>query len=515
MPGTIRVVNNRTVLQVGENTVETTRQAGLARSDRLLAEDARDAALAANYADLDTPNGFDFTIQDDAGEAVAGVRSSDKAWVSKKASCDSLVTDGLTLNGTPVLPNYSNVGSGDFRYNLELLPIYGQSLSLGAYSTPNITTTQVYDSVMFQGGLSTTHPDNALSYYAALAPAVAATPADSSVYGEVPVLGAADMIKQRVASIAGLAYTDQDFRLLLCAPGEGGLAIEDLDNPSTYYSQLTTAVTGGYNRAQAINETFGCRAMLLVHGEQDNADGTSVATAKTEIETLRTDLQTHIQTTTGQSDTLQIISNQTQRYFVTSGRGPFWQQAVLELQEDDPNFHVACPMYQFQYADAVHLQAESSRWLGAYMGLCYTRVVLYGEEWSPVRPISSVRQGSVAEVKFHVPVRPLVIDTTGVPSVADSGFKLFAADGTTAITINSVEVTNPDTVRIVADSTIPANAVLKYAIDNGDGGTNSCGPTGPRGNLRDSQGDYVVFDPDGTANPLHNWCLMVPSFLIS
>ncbi|MBX7459565.1 hypothetical protein [Qipengyuania huizhouensis] len=511
----IRINGEPIRVNLGNSTEISTRAANKAIAAQAGAEAARDDALAANYADLSTPDAFDFTIQDESGEAVAGVRTSDKAFVAKKGAFDAVETGSILLNGEPFITNPEDLLSGDFRYNLELLPIYGQSLSLGAKSTPNITTEQIYDSVMFQGGLSTTHPDNALSFYAALVPAVAATPADSSVYGEVPVLGAADMVKERISSVSGLSYTDQNFRLLLNAPGEGGLAIEDLDNPSTYYSQFTSAITAGYSRAQANNETFGCRAMLLVHGEQDNSDGTPVATVKTEIETLRSDLEAHIQATTGQADTLQIISNQTQRYFNTTGRGPFWQQAVLELQQDDPNFHVACPMYQFQYADTVHLTAESSRWMGAYLGLCYSRVVLFGEEWSPVRPLSSVRQGQILEVKFHVPAKPLVIDTVRVPSVANNGFTLFGADGVTPITINSVEVSNPDTVRIIAASTIPAGAVLKYAIDNGDGGTLSCGPTGPRGNLRDSQGDQIVFDPNGTANPLHNWCLMVPSFVIS
>ena len=479
--------------------------ANRAEAAALISEDAAVAEVAKLLAEP-APVGFAWAMKDDRGEAALAQREPElggalvaPGFEGQTAQFKSLFVDGVAMR-----PDGNTARAGFFAYNVELMPIYGQSLSLGAQATPAITDVQAYDSLMFQGGLLTSHPDNALAFHGGLVDAVGADPLDGSVYGECPVLGAAAMIKERIASEAGLNFADHDYQFLLNAPGEGGVAIEQLDAPSIYYSQLEQAVTEGYNLAQTAGKTFGCRSMFLVHGEQDNADGTTVDTAKTKIENLRLDFQGHVQEVTGSSEPIQIISNQTQRYFAAT-HGPLWQQAVMELWTENANFHLACPMYHFQYADAVHLDNVSSKWLGAYLGLCRARVVDFGLDWAPLHPIAAKAQGRLLEIRFHVPAGSIEIDTDGVPAVANYGFNLFQPDGVTPIAITSVSRSQPDTIRIEAGAAIPVGGFWTYAIDNGDGGTNACGPTGPRGNIRDSQGDTLIFDPTGIDKPMHNW----------
>ncbi len=451
-------------------------------------------------------DGFAWSVKDGAGN-VAGGFADDGTFTAKTIDADSILINGQEISGG----GGGEPGAGSFRFNIEHLPSYGQSLSIGAQAYPVISTTQRFDALMFEGGILTQHPDDSANYYDSLVPAIATNPADHEdgyVGGETPLHGAADMIKERIATVSGIDHTEQSYQLLLSAPGEGGLSIDELDDGTAYFDDLKANITNGFALAQAAGKTYGCRGLLWTQGEEDNSDGTAVATYKAALTDLLADFDAHVKATTGQTDDVHLIFYQLQRYL---GSGPLVQQALLELSISDDHMHLATPMYHFAYADTVHLTAESSKWYGAYLGLCFHRVVVMGEEWSPVRPIGSFRQGAIAEIQFEVPVKPLVIDEVGVPTVAANGFKLFQADGTTPITISSVTVTQPDRVRIVAGATIPANAVLKYAIDNGAG---DCGPTGHRGNIRDSQGDTIRFDPAGLNRPMHNWCVMFSNFVI-
>ena len=64
-------------------------------------------------------------------------------------------------------------------------------------------------------------------------------------------------------------------------------------------------------------------------------------------------------------------------------------------------------------------------------------------------------------------------------------------------------------MKITAATAIPAGAFVRYAwVQNTDVPAWGfvAGPiNGPRGNLRDSEGEVAVLDPDGLNWPLHNW----------
>ena len=45
------------------------------------------------------------------------------------------------------------------------------------------------------------------------------------------------------------------------------------------------------------------------------------------------------------------------------------------------------PKYVFDYVDGVHLSSQSYRHLGEYYGKVYTRLILQGTSWEPLRPL--------------------------------------------------------------------------------------------------------------------------------
>jgi hypothetical protein len=246
--------------------------------------------------------------------------------------------------------------------------------------------------------------------------------------------------------------------------------------------------------------------LTYTQGEADYSSNTAHDFYLFSMESLRSSIDVDAKAISGQKNNVKMICYQVGTHKAYSRTRPVIALAQLQASINYLDIHMACPMYMMTYnsSDNVHLTSPSSKILGFYYGLAYKRVIVEGQDWQPLRPISKYKQGKIANIKFHVPVGKLVLDTTTVTQNTNYGFSLFTAVGV-EIVISSVEITGPDTVRIVAATDIPAGAVLQYAF-YGAGISGSV--NGPRGNLRDTQGDSIVFDPTGLNYPAHNWCVM-------
>ncbi len=415
----------------------------------------------------------------------------------------SLDTEELLVRGRPFETRTYKTG-GNYPANLNHLEIFGQSLSQGALSLPLQTTVQRYDSLMFVGGLRPVHPAYEVpDFFADFIPLVEATAADGYAGHETPCGGATDAVKQFIEDENGVHHTEQAYMLLGSACGQGGRSIQQLID--TYLqTELKPAMTAAYNLAQEKGWTYDMPLIGWCQGENDNrpSDPTTIQSYQDSMQTLIAELDTHLKTldpslSMGGLVTTQLCS------FVTSGRtAPHIEIAIYEAaMAPNSNVYLACPLYIFDYADQYHVDGVSSKWMGAYIGLAYKRVVVDGEDWKPIHPLSHKKQGSILEVKFHVPAAPLRWDTEHIAAVNNYGFTL--ADGAGAdIPILSITLSQPDTLKIITAAPLPAGSQLRY-------GWAPLGRpnrrTGVRGNLRDSQGDRLIFDPEGINKPMHNW----------
>lgn len=163
------------------------------------------------------------------------------------------------------------------------------------------------------------------------------------------------------------------------------------------------------------------------------------------------------------------------------------QLLVASLAE--PRILIACPGYACETRVDGHRTAYGQRMLGGYFARVYRLVVLLGQTWSPLRPLSAVLAGSIVTVTFSVPTAPLVFDVPpGRSLLTAMGFD-YTDDSTSATATSATIVGN--TVQ-VALSGVPsgANKRMRYA-------------TGQWGNLRDSE--------TATAGPygdrLYNWAV--------
>lgn len=434
------------------------------------------------------PPGYAYAWLDDLDNAPVGIKSD--------GTLAAVRVEATYLNGVAVAGIIAGGGGGGAtvyrrRYGaeIEMVLSYGQSLSVGADAVPVITTTQRFDNLKFEGGVRS---EDSATPYTALVPLTET--AGISTLGETPIGGATDAIKELILSEDGLSYTQHDYQLLGSAPGAGGAYISLLGSGTTPFNRFVADVQAGFDLAQASGESCKVGAFFWTQGESDYSQSTPKATYKAALVQLRDDLEADVVSITGQAEPLVCISYQTQAHTVYGYTGnPYIAVAQLEVAKENAHHYVACPLYWSP--QLVHQSAQNSKRLGAYYGLCYKRVVIDGEDWMPVMPVQIDRQGKVITARFHVPRGQLKLDTTLLTLKTAYGFSV-ATSGGSAVTVDSVSLIGPDTVKIVTATDAGTNSRLRYGF----------GTSG--GNLRDTQGETIIFDGGGLNYPMHNWCVI-------
>lgn len=375
---------------------------------------------------------------------------------------------------------------------------YGQSLDLGTQSLPSLSTTQPYDSLMFNGGM---RPTDGGSLRTALVPAVEAD--FGGIWGETPMSGMAYAVKSLLASENG----GPAIRLLLSADGEGGKKISELLPGSTYYTRLEASVAAGMALSNAGGYTYNVPVVPYIQGENDASAGTSSDDYAVAVEGLRQSMQATVKAVTAQANSVWLFTGQTASHeaYVVAPNIPI---AQYRANKTYPYIRACVPQYIMPHAviDNIHLTNVSSRKLGYYMGLFYKRIVIDRKDFKPVQPRKVTRQGDIILVEFDVPTLPsgalgeLQFKTTLVTANTNQGFRVKTA-ALVPIAITSVTITNKNFIRIVAPG-VTAGCFLDYALEGSGIGTS--GPvSGPRGNLCDNYGATVTIN--GVA--MDNYCL--------
>ena len=407
--------------------------------------------------------------------------------------------------------SFKSAGPAD----LNFFAINGQSLAMGTMSggisEPILSSTPSATHKMFVDGVRSQvdYPsDNYSVAYASLSPLVEQLcPSDNTV-GETPCSGAAQMVSQLVAAENPGAPTH---RLHMSAVGRGGNNISQFVAGTVNYARLTQQIQYSRVLANGLGWSFAAQAQGWIQGEDDIVLLTPRATYSSSLQALATSLNTDARINGLQSFGPLTLVAQIASHLYAGIATPTIAMAQSDSAAALPSIiHMACAMYQLEYIPGKewHLNNSSSKWLGAYLGLAYKRLVYDGAtSWAALSPQSCTRSGSTITLTFN-PVGQLVFDRSWVTAIASEGFQAYQADGTTPLAIDSVSISGTNAVNIVCSTSIPANAVVNYAWQGTVGQTGPGRVTGARGTLRDSQGDSIVFDPSGINMPMHNWCLI-------
>lgn len=433
------------------------------------------------------------------GTVVAGTIEANKI-VVKTLEAESIRSPSLTTLADSIrrrLPDVPHIFG------------FGQSLVAGVNASPLQTVAARYNAVRFIGGARAQDGGaDVAANHASFVPYVETTANTGDGTGhETPMGGALDCIYERLLDEHS-GFQASDLMLLGSVPGQGGKTIAQLSKGHVlgYYDRILADIQYGYALAQAQGKTYEPVAAFWIQGESDQSAGTTKAAYKTALATLIDNVNADASALLGFPVAVKWVTYMFNSWVnrTPNTAYPTIPLALQELAQERADLFVACPMYQFEYSDTSHLTGRSSKALGAYLGLAIKRVVFDEVEFAALGVIDHVKQGKVINVKFK-PVGKLVFDTELVTNPGNYGFSLVDSAGT-PLSIASVSI-RYDMVSVVAAATIPAGAKLRYAFIGGTTGQLPSRTTGPRGCLRDSQGDQMLFDQDGVNWPLHNWAM--------
>lgn len=396
------------------------------------------------------------------------------------------------------------VSPGPFDIDLIGGMSYGQSLAVGQ-ATPVQSATTRFDTLMFYRGMRPQYdyPAEAKAvWYQSLEPAIeilSPNPGWPSL-GETPCRGAADAYKELLLSEDGIGAEDNTRQLIMSAPGYGAMTVAQLSYGSAHFSRMIDQIGYGMSLAAQRNRGYRVGFVSWVQGESDYLADTSYADYLSALDTLVDDIQTYLKARSGQGEAIPVIAGQIATHFGGGDNIPDIALAQLACAASNANFYISTPMYHLPYFDTWHLTGVGSRWLGAHIGLAYKRIVEDGEDWVPLQPTADTVTAADWDVTLSVRAgQALEWDTTTVAAQTHYGFTLVDSSDS-PLTISSVTITGTNTVRVTAAASIPAGAKLRYAWQGG--------PRTGLGNLRDDQGDTIVFDPDGSNLRLDNWCVI-------
>ncbi|MDD2797725.1 MAG: sialate O-acetylesterase [Bacteroidales bacterium] len=391
--------------------------------------------------------------------------------------------------------------------NYNQIIIYGQSLSV--MGTFYINPLDLYDTKTFQGGILT----NYLPYANHNG---TTTVLREGYYGKsfIPIpqtgietqgKGLVKMLKSLMNDEDGLAYENQKYTCIINAPGAGGLTYWQLSDTITgiynYYKRLLESVRYAKKFASEEGSSFNVPVLCYIQGEAGDEKMDTETQFYDKLNTLFTTLNKDIKNITGQANDVQFINYQIASYSPTEGGTNGRALAQLKLSIDNPNVHFGSAMYQFLYSDQYHIDSNSTRVMGAMMGVVAKRALIDKKKMKPIFPDSFEIEKRdsfwVVKLKMNVPVKPLVFDETVniryQVSPSNYGFSILKND--LLQMISSVTIINGESLEIFCLED-PINMDLTYAI-----GGNYSG-----GNLRDSQGDKIKIDCEGNLQRVDNWC---------
>jgi hypothetical protein len=374
----------------------------------------------------------------------------------------------------------------------------GQSLSVGAYGTPILSTTQPYKNLMFEGGVLT-NPDTPAPPFGALSPLVEG-PAVETMSSALANL-ATKLAEERF--LAGLPAPHDTHVLLLSAHGRSGTAYVGIKKGTQAYANGLAQATAGHALTADAGLSYVVRAVTSVHGESD--DIAKNLGYEANLVEWQHDYETDVSAITGQKLPIPMLHTQMSSWTALNTgllTSPV-AMAQLSAHVNNPGKIVlVAPKYFLPYvADGVHLTNEGYRWMGEYYAKAYARIVYQGQAWEPLRPLSATQSGTKIRVVYKVPAPPLVLDTAAVTDPGHNGFE-YTDDSGAPAKITAVTLDGPDAVLLTFDKAPTGpNKRVRYAYT----GTTLAkgGPTtGPRGNLRDSDAT-----PSRTMHALYNWAV--------
>ncbi len=447
--------------------------------------------------------GLSFVVTDKLGRIIASI-TNEGAVTIEGITADS---GGEVVDTTPawvtMLPNA--MVESDYMS----VPTYGQSLSIGAFSTPALSTTQPYNNKTLTGGVRTQNAGGSrASSYIDLIETV-----QSTNRGETPASGTVNYLTEL---LGGASYANA---FVAYASGQGGQSLYNLSKANTagyWHTRLKPDVTFAHEAAVALGDTHSVPFMTWTQGEANISAETVRRVYLADLLELHNDFADMVQAVTAQEFRPSLIMHQCCAHRVYLGADSEESYMDITLAQLDATnarneLFVSSPAYCLEVAaDNLHLSNEGSRMLGYYYALAARRAIWEKNYNTCLKPKRVFRRSSTTvDVVYDLVHSPIRLNTAWVDSETNSGFDIRNSANTLRDIITGVSIVGDDTVRITTSSPVVAGDKVVYGWGRAGDARVLNKSTGPRGNVCDSQGDvYQYVGEDTVTRRLDNYAVV-------
>ena len=379
------------------------------------------------------------------------------------------------------------------------IPVYGQSLAIGVEAI-RITD---FDSLAnyADGRIVTENMDHLFGYfdinpYKQFAKKILRYQKRSN---ELTVYSMAEVIAD---------YTGKDTLICIFPCGRDGTVIADLGKGSEPYTKFLHDIETAYQSAKDHGWDFVMPALCWMQGETDVTSYPETDYRELFLQFYQ-DINHDVKHITGQQQNVEIICYQSNPVTRACDFNPLVYncseasvpETQLELVRDHPAFHASGPTYPYDIVnDVIHIDGASQRKHGMLAALSAIDILKRQKHQRGLLPLDAKCHNQEVVLDFIIPCPPLTFDTIQVTNPGHYGFSVITRDNRDIV---EQVILQDDRVHLICSES-PTGCRVRYAI-NGDK-MKSGRLHGPRGNLRDSQGDSITITIQGKTYPIHNWC---------
>ncbi len=378
------------------------------------------------------------------------------------------------------------------------IPVYGQSLALGeeAIRITDFDSLAKYD----DGRIVTENLDHDYGYF---------DNDDLKHFAKKMVRYQKRAFELTIYSMAKMLADNTGKDTLICTfpGGQGATTIAYLGKGSEPYQEFIEDIQTAYEEAKERDWDFIMPALCWMQGETDVTDYPGTDYHQLFLQLIE-DINHDVKSITGQEQDVEIICYQTgpvtraKKFNALAYECPETAipQGMLELVRDNPRYHASGPMYPYNFVrEAIHIDGIGHQQHGILVALAALDIIHHQKQPRGLLPTKVTSKGHEVIVEYNTPCPPLTIDTIQVAKADNYGFSVITPDNRDIALSISIQ----DNEIHIQCSELPDSCRVRYAVN---GEARKTGRLhGPRGNLRDSQGDSLTINIQGKPYPVHNW----------
>lgn len=292
-------------------------------------------------------------------------------------------------------------------------------------------------------------------------------------------------------------HVGKDTIICIFPGGQGATSLSNLSKGTQPYQQFMEDIKTAYQQTTEKGWDFRIPAVCWMQGESDIEDYPDTDFRQLLLQ-IWEDMNTDIRQITQCKDTIRFICYQTNSLSRAAKYQPdsydcietAVPQTFVDLLRDDRWFWASGPTYPYPcVGEKIHIDATGQQHIGELAARSALGILRGGERIRGLIPIATSVKDQDVIVQLNVPSPPLTFDTLQVRKAQDYGFSVISRDNRNIARSVSIE---GNSVRITCTES-PQGCKVRYAV-NGDP-LKSGNLHGPRGNLRDSSGNWCyLFD---------------------